>query len=122
MMASGFHAQGLQDAHAKVRWAACQAVGQLCTDLGPELQEAEHARLLPGLMAAMDDFAQARVQAHAAAALVNFSENCEQVRGGGIRPSLCSHTSMSPEPPGKLCFCLERESPATPPCFLPCRT
>ena len=62
-----------------MRWAACQAVGQLCTDLGPELQEAEHARLLPGLMGAMDDFAQPRVQAHAAAALVNFSENCEQV-------------------------------------------
>ena len=52
-------AQGLQDPHAKVRWAACQAVGQLCTDLGPELQEAEHARLLPGLMAVMDDFGAA---------------------------------------------------------------
>ena len=74
--------QGLRDPHARVRWAACQAVGQLCTDLGPELQEAEHARLLPGLMAVMDDFGQPRVQAHAAAALVNFSENCEQVRVG----------------------------------------
>lgn len=72
--------QGLRDPNAKVRWAACQAVGQLCTDLGPDLQEAEHARLLPGLMAVMDDFGQPRVQAHAAAALVNFSENCEQAR------------------------------------------
>lgn len=71
--------QGLRDPHAKVRWAACQAVGQLCTDLGPDMQEAEHARLLPGLMSVMDDFAQPRVQAHAAAAVVNFSENCEQV-------------------------------------------
>lgn len=52
----------------------------MCTDLGPELQDAEHARILPGLMAVMDDFSQPRVQAHAAAALVNFSENCEQVR------------------------------------------
>ncbi|BDA40930.1 Importin-5 [Coccomyxa sp. Obi] len=69
---------GLRDAHAKVRWAACQAVGQLCTDLGPDMQEAEHARLLPGLMSVMDDFSQPRVQAHAAAAVVNFSENCEQ--------------------------------------------
>ena len=31
-------------------------------------------------MAVMDDFSQPRVQAHAAAALVNFSEACEQVR------------------------------------------
>lgn len=73
-------AQGLGDPHAKVRWAACQALGQLCTDLGPGLQEAEHARILPGLMAVMRDFAQPRVQAHAAAAVVNFSENCEQAR------------------------------------------
>ncbi|KAK9821719.1 hypothetical protein WJX81_003315 [Elliptochloris bilobata] len=70
--------QGLSDPHAKVRWAACQALGQLCTDLGPDLQEAEHARILPGLMAVMGDFSQPRVQAHAAAAVVNFSENCEQ--------------------------------------------
>lgn len=71
--------QGLQDQHPKVRWAACQAVGQMCTDLGPDFQEAEHARLLPGLMAVMDDFQHPRIQAHAAAAVVNFSENCEQV-------------------------------------------
>ena len=73
------HAQGLADPHAKVRWAACQALGQLCTDLGPELQQDEHTRILPGLMAVMGDFSQPRVQAHAAAAVVNFSEHCEQV-------------------------------------------
>ena len=50
----------------------------MCTDLGPDFQEAEHARLLPGLMAVMDDFQHPRIQAHAAAAIVNFSENCEQ--------------------------------------------
>ena len=74
------HAQGLGDPHAKVRWAACQALGQLCTDLGPDLQQDEHARILPGLMAVMGDFSQPRVQAHAAAAVVNFSEHCEQAR------------------------------------------
>lgn len=84
-------AQGLRDTHSKVRWAACQAVGQLCTDLGPDMQEAEHARLLPGLMSVMDDFAQPRVQAHAAAAVVNFSENCEQVPP----PALVSITAVS---------------------------
>ena len=81
-------AQGLADPHAKVRWAACQALGQLCTDLGPELQQDEHTRILPGLMAVMGDFSQPRVQAHAAAAVVNFSEHCEQVS------CLVGHTCM----------------------------
>jgi importin-5 len=71
--------QGLQDPHPKARWAACQAIGQMCTDLGPELQTAKHQLIVPGLMGVMDDFSQPRVQAHAAAAIVNFSENCEQV-------------------------------------------
>jgi len=69
---------GLQDAHAKVRWSACQAVGQLSTDLGPDFQDQEHARLVPTLLAAMDDVNEARVQAHATAAVVNFSEDCEE--------------------------------------------
>ncbi len=30
--------KGLTDSHPKVRWAACQALGQMCTDLGPEMQ------------------------------------------------------------------------------------
>ena len=71
--------QGLQDSHPKVRWAACQALGQMCTDLCPELQEEEHARILPALMSLMDDFAHPRVQAHAAAAIVNFTEGGDQV-------------------------------------------
>uniref|UniRef100_A0A7R9V0M6 TOG domain-containing protein n=1 Tax=Chlamydomonas euryale TaxID=1486919 RepID=A0A7R9V0M6_9CHLO len=69
---------GLQDSHPKVRWAACQALGQMCTDLGPELQTAHHAKLLPALMALMDDFNNPRVQAHACAATVNFADNVEE--------------------------------------------
>ena len=69
---------GAQDPHAKVRWASCQALGQLCSDLGPRLQETQHAAVLPALMALMDDFNAPRVQAHACAAVVNFAENCEQ--------------------------------------------
>eukprot|EP00891_Asterochloris_glomerata_P002388 jgi/Astpho2/2388/Aster-05646 len=68
---------GLQDPHAKVRWAACQALGQMCTDLGPNIQEEQHQNILPGLMAVMDDFGEPRVQAHASAAIVNFTEGCE---------------------------------------------
>lgn len=69
---------GAQDPNPKVRWASCQALGQLCSDLGPRLQETQHAAVLPALMALMDDFNSPRVQAHACAAVVNFAENCEQ--------------------------------------------
>ncbi|KXZ45960.1 hypothetical protein GPECTOR_49g544 [Gonium pectorale] len=68
---------GLGDADPHVRWAACQALGQMCTDLGPELQAAHHAVLLPALMRIMEDFNRPRVQAHACAAIVNFSEGVE---------------------------------------------
>jgi hypothetical protein len=34
----------------------------MCTDLGPDLQNTHHAKVLPGLMAVMDDFANPRVQ------------------------------------------------------------
>ena len=46
----------------QVRWAACQALGQMCTDLGPELQNTYHAKVLPAIMALMDDFTNPRVQ------------------------------------------------------------
>ncbi|PQQ18988.1 importin-5-like [Prunus yedoensis var. nudiflora] len=65
-----------QDPHPRVRWAAINAVGQLSTDLGPELQVQYHQRVLPALAGAMDDFQNPRVQAHAASAVLNFSENC----------------------------------------------
>ncbi|KAK9289466.1 hypothetical protein L1049_007621 [Liquidambar formosana] len=65
-----------QDPHPRVRWAAINAIGQLSTDLGPDLQVQYHHRVLPALAAAMDDFRNPRVQAHAASAVLNFSENC----------------------------------------------
>ncbi|GFZ12868.1 ARM repeat superfamily protein [Actinidia rufa] len=65
-----------QDPHPRVRWAAINAVGQLSTDLGPDLQVQYHQRVLPALAAAMDDFQNPRVQAHTASAVLNFSENC----------------------------------------------
>ena len=51
-----------QDPHPKVRWAAINAIGQLSTDLGPYLQEQFHQKVLPALVAAMDDYQNARVQ------------------------------------------------------------
>ncbi|ESQ41994.1 hypothetical protein EUTSA_v10012502mg [Eutrema salsugineum] len=65
-----------QSPHARVRWAAINAIGQLSTDLGPDLQNQHHQRVLPALATAMDDFQNPRVQAHAASAVLNFSENC----------------------------------------------
>ncbi|GER50738.1 importin beta-3 [Striga asiatica] len=65
-----------QHPHPRVRWSAINAIGQLSTDLGPELQVQYHQRVLPALVAAMDDFQNPRVQAHAASAILNFSENC----------------------------------------------
>ncbi|CAN4094820.1 unnamed protein product [Withania somnifera] len=65
-----------QDPHPRVRWAAINAIGQLSTDLGPDLQVQYHNRVLPALAVAMDDFQSPRVQAHAASAVLNFSENC----------------------------------------------
>ena len=63
------------DPHPRVRWAAVNGIGQLCTDLGPKIQEKAHAAILPALLRAMEDSSH-RVQAHAAAAMVNFSEGC----------------------------------------------
>lgn len=54
--------QGAVDKHPRVRWAACQALGQMCTDLGPDLQEEQHATVLPMLIHLMDDAANPRVQ------------------------------------------------------------
>jgi hypothetical protein len=50
----------------------------MCTDLGPDIQEQEHGRILPGLIAAMRDPSSPRVQAHSSAAVVNFTDNCDR--------------------------------------------
>ncbi|KAF2288178.1 hypothetical protein GH714_004837 [Hevea brasiliensis] len=51
-----------QDPHPRVRWAAINAIGQLSTDLGPDLQIKYNQRVLPALAGAMDDFQNPRVQ------------------------------------------------------------
>mmetsp|Transcript_21433 Transcript_21433/g.29989 ORF Transcript_21433/g.29989 Transcript_21433/m.29989 type:complete len:1094 (-) Transcript_21433:418-3699(-) len=66
-----------QDPHPRVRWAACNTIGQMSTDFGPTLQRDFHAQVVPALMSIMDDKDNPRVQAHAAAAMVNFCEACE---------------------------------------------
>ena len=50
------------DQHPRVRWADINAIEQLSTDLGPDLQVKYHQGVLPALAGAMDDFQNPRVQ------------------------------------------------------------
>ncbi|KAH7106921.1 ARM repeat-containing protein [Auriculariales sp. MPI-PUGE-AT-0066] len=62
-----------QDTHPRVRWAACQCIGQLCSDLEDALQDQFHEQVL------------AVVHSHAAAAIINF---CEGVEPTTLKPYL----------------------------------
>nr|CAH8872708.1 unnamed protein product [Trichobilharzia regenti] len=67
----------LSDPHPRVRYAACNSVGQMATDFGPKLQKTHHNIVLPALVQTLDDTVP-RVQANAGAALVNFCEKVPQ--------------------------------------------
>eukprot|EP00184_Porphyridium_aerugineum_P000216 CAMPEP_0184696160 /NCGR_PEP_ID=MMETSP0313-20130426/3546_1 /TAXON_ID=2792 /ORGANISM="Porphyridium aerugineum, Strain SAG 1380-2" /LENGTH=1101 /DNA_ID=CAMNT_0027154733 /DNA_START=266 /DNA_END=3571 /DNA_ORIENTATION=- len=66
--------QRFVDPHPRVRWAAINCIGQMCTDFGPRIQREFHAQIVPALIHVMDDTANARVQSHAAAAVINFCD------------------------------------------------
>uniref|UniRef100_A0A8C4VTI8 Importin-5 n=1 Tax=Gopherus evgoodei TaxID=1825980 RepID=A0A8C4VTI8_9SAUR len=66
----------LQDPHPRVRYAACNAVGQMATDFAPGFQKKFHEKVIAALLQTMEDQGNQRVQAHAAAALINFTEDC----------------------------------------------
>lgn len=66
----------LADPHPRVRYAACNAIGQMSTDFAPVFEKKFHEQVIPGLLHLLDDVENPRVQAHAGAALVNFSEDC----------------------------------------------
>ncbi|PVI07059.1 importin subunit beta-3 [Periconia macrospinosa] len=67
----------LRDPHPRVRWAACNAVGQMSTDFAGTMQEKYHQVVLPSIIPVLES-SEPRVQAHAAAALVNFCEEAEK--------------------------------------------
>ncbi|KAF9394692.1 hypothetical protein CPC16_010607 [Podila verticillata] len=75
----------LRDPHPRVRYAACNAIGQMSTDFAGPMQKNHHAIVLTNLIPVMDDAPFPRVRAHAAAALVNF---CEAVEKGTLEPYL----------------------------------
>ncbi|EDW13655.1 importin-5 [Drosophila mojavensis] len=66
----------LRDPHPRVRYAACNAIGQMSTDFAPTFEKKFHEQVVPGLLLLLEDEQNPRVQAHAGAALVNFSEDC----------------------------------------------
>ncbi|PIO72356.1 HEAT repeat protein, partial [Teladorsagia circumcincta] len=66
----------LNDKHPRVRYAACNAIGQMSSDFAPTLQKKCHEWVVPALMNTLLDNTCDRVSAHAAAALINFCEDC----------------------------------------------
>ncbi|CEP09674.1 hypothetical protein [Parasitella parasitica] len=66
-----------QDAHSRVRYAACNTIGQMSTDFSPYIQKVFHEPIIKALLPNMED-PQSRIQAHAAAAMVNFCEDANK--------------------------------------------
>lgn len=67
----------LQDPHPRVRYAGCNALGQMSTDFAGTMQDKYHAIVLTHIIPVLASV-EPRVQAHAAAALVNFCEEAER--------------------------------------------
>jgi vesicle coat complex subunit len=80
----GIVVPALQDPHPRVRFAGCNALGQMSTDFAGTMQEKYHSVVLRSLIPALSS-ENSRVQAHAAAALVNF---CEESEAGILEPYL----------------------------------
>ena len=67
----------LRDEHPRVRWAGCNALGQMSTDFAGTMQEKYHNAVMSSIIPVLES-PEPRVQAHAAAALVNFCEEAEK--------------------------------------------
>ncbi|KAI0983856.1 hypothetical protein GJ496_008474 [Pomphorhynchus laevis] len=66
----------LKDPHPKVRYAACNAIGQMSQDFQPQLQKLRHSVAFSAIIEVMNDNSMPRVQAHATAAMVNLLSGC----------------------------------------------
>lgn len=67
----------LQHPHPRVRWAGCNALGQMSTDFAPNMQNDYYDRILKAIIPVLDS-PEPRVKSHAAAALVNFCEEADK--------------------------------------------
>lgn len=68
----------IDDPHPRVQYGCCNVLGQISTDFAPLIQSTSHERILPALISKLTNASVERVQTHAAAALVNFSEQATQ--------------------------------------------
>jgi hypothetical protein len=80
----------LKDPHPRVRWAGCQALGQMSTDFAPTMQKEYYDTVLKAIIPVLTS-PEARVKAHAAAALVNFCEEAEKTILEPYLDDLLSH-------------------------------
>ncbi|KAJ3107924.1 Importin-5 [Phlyctochytrium planicorne] len=67
----------LRDPHPRVRYAACNAVGQMAEDFAPDFYEV-CGDIVGSLIPLLDDAANPRVQTHCGSALVNICENMQK--------------------------------------------
>ncbi|KAF5682658.1 importin subunit beta-3 [Fusarium denticulatum] len=80
----------LRDPHPRVRWAGCNALGQMSTDFAPKMQTDYYDRVLKAIIPVLDS-PEGRVKSHAAAALVNFCEEAEKATLEPYLDELLSH-------------------------------
>jgi hypothetical protein len=80
----------LRDQHPRVRWAGCNALGQMSTDFAPKMQTDHYDRILKAIIPVLDS-PEGRVKSHAAAALVNFCEEAEKTVLEPYLDDLLSH-------------------------------
>ena len=80
----------LKDSHPRVRWAGCNALGQMSTDFAPIMEQKYHHIVLTNIIPVLES-PEPRVQSHAAAALVNFSEEAERAVLEPYLDQLLSH-------------------------------
>mmetsp|Transcript_114158 Transcript_114158/g.170746 ORF Transcript_114158/g.170746 Transcript_114158/m.170746 type:complete len:1076 (-) Transcript_114158:51-3278(-) len=66
-----------KDPHERVRWAACNTIGQMATDFSPVIQKRYHQEILTSIAMVMGDSGNPRVQSYAAAAIINFCDECK---------------------------------------------
>ncbi|KAF8458280.1 armadillo-type protein [Kalaharituber pfeilii] len=67
----------VRDSHPRVRWAGCNALGQMSTDFAGDMQKKHHHIVMSSIIPVLES-PEPRVQSHAAAALVNFCEEAEK--------------------------------------------
>lgn len=68
----------INDPHPRVQYGCCNVLGQISTDFAPLIQLTSHSQILPALISKLTPNSIDRVQTHAAAALVNFSEHANK--------------------------------------------